>query len=170
MQRRKTYGTYETLIRELREEDQNDYSNYFRMNPEEFDELFTLIENDITKNDTTMREAIPAAIKLAITLRFLATGESYRSLQYQFRVHRSTISKFIPKVCDQMFLSLKEKYMNTPETQQEWEAIALEFETIWNFPNCLGALDGKHVNVQCPKNSGSYYYNYKGLHRSPRAS
>ena len=93
LQRRKAHGTYETLIRDLREEDQHDYNNYFRMDPEEFDELFSLIEHNITKRDTNMREAIPAKIKLAITLRFLATGESYQSLQYQ--LYPSSYQKFV---------------------------------------------------------------------------
>ena len=81
---------YDTLVEELRREDENDYRNYFRMSPVEFDEIFALVENKITKKNTRMREAIPAATKLAITLRFLATGESYQSLQYQYRIHRST--------------------------------------------------------------------------------
>nr|XP_022907898.1 protein ALP1-like [Onthophagus taurus] len=50
--------------------------------------------------------------------------------------------------------------MPTP-TEDDWKRIAHEFWTIWNFPNCLGALDGKHVVIQTPTNSGSLFFNYK---------
>lgn len=48
-----------------------------------------------------------------------------------------------------------------PSTPEEWESIAKEFALLWQFPNCLGALDGKHINFQPPRNDGAYYYNYK---------
>ena len=45
-----------------------------------------------------MRKPLRVAEKLACTLRFLATGESYSSLQYQFRISKWSISLFIPQV------------------------------------------------------------------------
>ena len=45
--------------------------------------------------------------------------------------------------------------------EDKWKSIADEFSDRWNFPNCIGTIDGKHVMIQCPFNPGSLFYNYK---------
>ena len=52
--------------------------------------------------------------------------------------------------------------IKTPKTISQWLAVSSKFETRWNFPNGLFAIDGKRVLLQQPPNSGSHYYDYKG--------
>ena len=81
------------------------------MTAEDFDKILEIIEPDIPKQDTNMRRAVPAKVKLAATLRFLSTGSSYTDLQYQFRIHDSTLSNFVPIACDKIYEKLKDNYM-----------------------------------------------------------
>ena len=52
-------------------------------------------------------------------------------------------------------------YLKFPSTHEEWSNITDQFQRCWNFPNCVGAIDGKHIVIQLPANAGSYYYNYR---------
>lgn len=51
-----------------------------------------------------------------------------------------------------------------PATPDEWENVANKFNDRWQFPNCIGAIDGKHINMMAPPNSGSLFFNYKAKH------
>ncbi|XP_040172531.1 protein ANTAGONIST OF LIKE HETEROCHROMATIN PROTEIN 1-like [Anopheles arabiensis] len=107
-----------------------------------------------------MRNAISARERLIITLRFLATGDNYRSLEYTFNVSAQTISTFIPEVCDAL-IEVLGSYVQLPSNQCEWLKISNDFKQQYGFPNAIGAIDGKHVQVKCPRESGSDYINYK---------
>ena len=74
----------------------------------------------------------------------------------------STISNIVPEVCKVLWKWLAPVYMKVPNTKAEWRLIAANFWEKWQFPMCLGAIDGKHVVMKCPDNTGSLYYNYKG--------
>lgn len=52
--------------------------------------------------------------------------------------------------------------INLPQTENEWKELAAGFNEKWNFPHCIGALDGKHIICKAPGKSGSSFYNYKG--------
>lgn len=116
----------------------------------------------IRKQDTVMRDSIKPDERLAIALRYLATGESFQSLQFQFRVSRTAISEIVIEVCLAITNALGPEFLKIPCTTQEWLKIADVFATRWNFPNGIGAIDGKRINIQQPQNSGSHYFDYKG--------
>lgn len=109
--RRQQDGCYAKLLRELELEVPSLYKNFLRMNALDFNTLLSLIEPKIRKNDTVMRNSISPGERLAITLRFLGTGESFKSLQYIFRIPQSTISKIVPEVCDAIYHELKKDFL-----------------------------------------------------------
>uniref|UniRef100_A0A8C5PC79 DDE Tnp4 domain-containing protein n=1 Tax=Leptobrachium leishanense TaxID=445787 RepID=A0A8C5PC79_9ANUR len=92
--------------------------------------------------------------------RYLATGQSLVSLHYAFMIGQSTASNIIRETCCALWDILHDVVMKKPN-KEEWMAIADVFAKTCNFPNCLGALDGKHIRINKPKGSGSRFFNYK---------
>jgi hypothetical protein len=46
-------------------------------------------------------------------------------------------------------------------SDHDFRKVAEDYYKIWNFPNCIGCIDGKHVIIYCPAHSGTMFYNYK---------
>lgn len=93
-------------------------------------------------------------------LRFLVTGDAQTTIAASYRISPAVVGRIINETCVAIWNIMIEKgYIKTPCQEEEWKAIADEFQRQWNFPNCLGALDGKHIVMQAPANSGSVYFN-----------
>ncbi len=115
----------------------------------------------ISKQDTNYHKALDLGLKVAITLQYMAIGDSSKSLQYGFRVAYNTICLLIAEVCAAIFESYHEEVIQTPTTPEDWMVITNHNSRRWQYHHCLGAIDGKHVVIRKPMNGGSYYYNYK---------
>uniref|UniRef100_A0A1A8RYV5 DDE Tnp4 domain-containing protein n=1 Tax=Nothobranchius rachovii TaxID=451742 RepID=A0A1A8RYV5_9TELE len=158
--RRCQYGL-SNLQRELEIDDMKGFRDLLRMSVEEFNDLLERVTPQIIKRDTHLRKAISPRERLSVTLRFLAAGETFNSLSFQFRIGSTTLSRIVMETCAAITLVLREDYLKTPSTETEWKVIAKDFEDKWHFPHCIGAIDGKHIFIQPPANSGSTFYNYK---------
>ena len=82
------------------------------------------------------------------------------TIAYNFKIGVLTARKIILDVSTAIWDALASICLPVP-SEIEWHSIADEFFMGWNFPNCIGAIDGKHIMIQCPVNYGSLFYNYK---------
>nr|CAI5853840.1 unnamed protein product [Callosobruchus analis] len=163
LRRTRLIGASETLLKELATEDKDGYRNYLRMSEEKFEELLSKVQNSIKKQDTVMQQAISPKLKLQGTLRYLATGDSFQTLAFLYRVPKNTISSFLAEVFPAIYDALKD-FIKVPHTEDERKNIQKEYYFRWNFPKCCGALDGKHIVIRNASHSGSEYLNYKGTY------
>ena len=158
---RRNSGAFHVLFSDLKLDNQA-FKEYLRLDKTQFEVLLQKVYKHLIKQDTNMRECIKPEEMCCLTLRYLASGESFRSLEFQFRIGRKTISSIILDVTKAIVKELSSDYLSTPTTTAKWLEISQKFLLRWNFPNGIGAIDGKHIVIEQPSNSGSHYRNYKG--------
>ena len=163
IKRRNTKGAFQNIFKELAVEDTQSFTSFMRMNYQSFKSLVDAIAPQVVKKSTKMRSAISVSERVALTIRFLATGESFRSLEYQSRISRRAISYIVLEVCRAIYSEFSGSCLTFPKYEDEWRQIERQFSRKWHFPHSVGALDGKHIVMEAC-GSGSYYYNYKGTH------
>nr|CAH7743080.1 unnamed protein product [Callosobruchus chinensis] len=92
--------------------------------------------------------------------RFLGYGDSFSTISFSYRLGETTVREIVYDTCQKIWDTLRPLVMPTPSLEQ-WQKIEEGFRTKWNYPNCVGAIDGKHVVFEKPPNTGSQFYNYK---------
>jgi hypothetical protein len=77
--RRLEFGAYHCLLAEMREDDPAGCRNFLRMDLASFEYLLSRVGHLIRKKDTNMRQSIKPEERLALTLRWLATGKIFNN-------------------------------------------------------------------------------------------
>lgn len=117
---------------------------------------------DISYNSLVKEKINVKIIYETIFSRFLATGNSFRDMEFTEYRGRSTIAKIVQTVCRVIWDVLVRECI--PKiTEEAIEEISADFDIHTNFPNCMGALDGKHIRICSPAHGGSLFYNYKNF-------
>uniref|UniRef100_A0A672FU35 DDE Tnp4 domain-containing protein n=1 Tax=Salarias fasciatus TaxID=181472 RepID=A0A672FU35_SALFA len=158
-QQRWEQGNFHNLVAELALDKQRHHI-YFRKSAEQMDHLLSIVGPELTRQTTNYRAPIEPEQRLAVAVRFLASGDSLINLAFCYRLGHSTVAQSVHMVCAAIEKLMMAEFLPTP-TQETWTEVARGFWNRWNFPNCLGALDGKKINIQAPANSGSQYFDYK---------
>ncbi|RDD37615.1 hypothetical protein TrispH2_010224 [Trichoplax sp. H2] len=110
-------GVSNIILRDIINSDGHGVEEFVRLNAKEFNWLLQIIRPKVIKQDSVQRDAITPCDRLALTLRFLATGDSYSSLMYLFRISPSSITNIIPEVCDAIYEGLSD-YLRVIETSK----------------------------------------------------
>ncbi|XP_060855314.1 uncharacterized protein LOC132932993 [Metopolophium dirhodum] len=90
----------------------------------------------------------------------LSTGTNFVALQFEFLLGQSSISSIVRETCQSLWETLQPQEMPEPNPNQLLD-IAKKFYLKTTFPNCIGAVDGKHIRCVNPNNAGSLFFNNK---------
>lgn len=143
--------------------DDHKFKNYFRVDRATFKYLVERLAN-LKKQDTTWHFAIPLDKRIAVGLYALGSSAEYRTIASLFGIGRTTVGEIVLELVDEIWKVFRSEVFNIyPPNQETVERIVNGFETL-GFPQCFGAIDGCHIEINPPKNEAVDYYNFKGWH------
>ncbi len=138
--------------------------NFVCIEPATFHEHLQRLGPMFAKRDTWYHKSLHPGFRLATTLHFLATSDSFYSLMYGFRVTHNMINLIARDMCKAVIAIYEDEVVSCHNIDSYWHRIANRFSERWQFHHALWPLDGKHIAIKCPKKARSLYYNYKGFH------
>ncbi|KAK3925908.1 Protein ANTAGONIST OF LIKE HETEROCHROMATIN PROTEIN 1 [Frankliniella fusca] len=135
---REIFGAWLSLIPIVRESDPEEFYRFLRMTPACFDWLLERVQPYIEKKSN--RKGVSGGERLAVTL-------SQTSLSYIFRLSNQVISNIVTETTAAIWFVLK-PVVFVEISEDFWKRKAAEFQAMWDFPMCNGAIDGKHCSFQ----------------------
>ena len=142
---------------------ENWWRDNLRMKKQTFCLLCLELKPFLIKQVTRFRLPIDVDEQVAIMLWRLATNTEYRTIASLFGVGISTVCSIVHKTAQTVVEFLLPKYVCIP-LEDKLKEIVAEFESLWGFPQVVGAIDGTHIPILHPQESPSDYYNWKNFY------
>ena len=122
VKRREQRGYFNNIVKELKVEDKLGFREMFRMDVGDFEFIPRKISHLISPHQMSNfggHLPIMPDERLALTLRYIATGESIQSLTFQFRISLNAVSYIIKECCNALVDELVPVFVKTPSSDQE---------------------------------------------------
>ena len=120
---------YHNLLQEMRLSGTESHFHYLRMSNTMFDQLLSRVGPILKRRmyHCPRRPEVSPGEMLALTLRYLATGNSQTSLTYNFRIAPSNVCSILQETCSAIWNALCTEYVKAPSTGDDWKVISNQF-------------------------------------------
>ena len=137
-----------------------EWKDNLRMSRSSFFCLCNQLRPYIELQATAMKQPVDVEKQMAVTLYYLLDEGRLRKTANAFSLSRSCVSIIIRRVCHAICSHLGPKYIQLPQTEAEVKEKMANLRKHL-FPQCLGAVDGTHINIKQPRCNVTNYINRK---------
>ena len=134
------------------------------MSKTSFSKICEELRQYIERQSTNMRSPVEVERQVAVTLYYLSDEGRLRKTANAFGLSRSYVSVTVRRVCRAITMNLGSKYIKLPRNEGEVNNLVTHFFNSYGVPQCLGAIDGTHIQIKQPSSNSTDYINRKSYY------